>query len=126
MGMLFDEDPADLDIEAFGYAAPDETEARADTDRGWLSRILLITTILLAFTNAQSLVTWSSTLEPTWTGRTVRALSQAWADQMSELGLDRFRNGVSDVWTAFQELPRRQGPPRIAPASDQVDQSPSP
>ena len=106
--MLFDTDPADLDPDTFGYAHPDEAEHDADRARGYASRVIVIATAFLAVTNAAALVSWSSTLEPNWGGRTARALSQAWAGQMSELGLDRFRNGVEDLWQDAADLPRRR------------------
>lgn len=108
--MLFDTDPADLDPEDFGYAHPDEEEAAADKARGYASRIILIATLFLAATNAASLVSWSSTLNPDWGGRTMRVLSQGWAGQMSELHLDLFRNQVRDLWAAFAALPRKPDP----------------
>ncbi|MBI1406240.1 MAG: hypothetical protein GC145_08960 [Caulobacter sp.] len=108
--MLFDTDPADLDPEDFGYAHPDEEEAAADKARGYASRIILIATLFLAVTNAASLVSWSSTLNPDWGGRTMRVLSQGWAGQMSELHLDLFRNQVRDLWAAFAALPRKPDP----------------
>jgi len=104
--MLFDTDPAELDPDTFGYADPDEDESRADTARGYASRIIIIATLFLAMTNAASLVSWSSTVEPNWGGRTLRVLSQGWAGQMSELGLDGFRNNVRSLWNAFAALPR--------------------
>lgn len=108
--MLFDTDPADLDPETFGYAHPDDEEQQADRARGYATRVIVIATIFLAVTNAASLVSWSSTLEPNWGGRTARALSQAWSAQMSELGLDRFRNAVEDLWEDAAKLPRRRQP----------------
>ncbi len=104
--MLFDTDPADLDPDEFGYAHPDEQEAAADKARGYASRIIMIATLFLAVTNAASMVSWSSTLNPDWGGRTMRVLSQGWAGQMSELGLDLFRNRVRALWAAFADLPR--------------------
>lgn len=110
--MLFDTDPADLDPESFGYAHPDDEERQADRARGYATRVIVIATLFLAVTNAASLVSWSSTLDPNWGGRTARVLSQAWASQMSELGLDRFRNAVEALWEDIADLPRRraQGP----------------
>jgi len=108
--MLFDTDPADLDPETFGYAHPDDEEQQADRARGYTTRVIVIATVFLAVTNAASLVSWSSTLEPNWGGRTARALSQAWASQMSELGLDRFRSAVEGLWEDAADLPRRRQP----------------
>ena len=108
--MLFDTDPADLDPETFGYAHPDDAEHQADHARGYTTRVIVIATVFLAVTNAASLVSWSSTLEPNWGGRTARALSEAWSEQMSELGLDRFRNGVEELWEDAANLPRRRQP----------------
>lgn len=109
--MLFDTDPADLDPETFGYAHPDDEERQADRARGYATRIIIIATLFLAVTNAASLVSWSSTLDPNWGGRTARAMSNAWAAQMSELGLDRFRNGVEALWRDIANLPRKRGEP---------------
>lgn len=109
--MLFDTDPADLDPESFGYAHPDDAEQQADVARGYATRTIVIATVFLAITNAASLVSWSSTLEPNWGGRTARALSEAWAGQMSELGFDRFRNETERLWLAAADLPRERTPP---------------
>ncbi|WP_296819288.1 hypothetical protein [Brevundimonas sp.] len=113
--MLFDTDPADLDPEAFGYAHPDEEEHQADVARGYTSRIIVMATLFLAVTNAASLVSWASTLEPNWGGRTVRELSDAWAGQMSELGLDRYRVETERLWQAFADLPRERDIPATPP-----------
>lgn len=108
--MLFDTDPADLDPETFGYAHPDDEEHAADRARGYATRVIVISTVFLAVTNAASLVSWSSTLDPNWGGRTARALSQAWAGQMSELGLDQPRAAIEGLWNDVAALPRRRAP----------------
>lgn len=109
--MLFDTDPADLDPETFGYAHPDEAEHEADRARGYTSRVIVISALFLAVTNAASLVSWSSTLEPNWGGRTARALSQAWAEQMNELGVDRPRIALEALWQDIAALPRERAQP---------------
>lgn len=113
--MLFDTDPADLDPEAFGYAHPDDEEQKADKALGYAGRAIIIAALFLAVTNAASLVSWASTLEPNWGGRTARELSDAWAGQMTELGLDRFRNEVEHLWQAFADLPRERDIPATPP-----------
>ncbi len=86
------------------FGDPDEDEAhdelRAGRTQRWLSRTILFATLTLFVFNAQSLRSWASTLAPDWGSETIRVMSAAWYDRLSEIGLDQPRKQIHEVYEA--------------------------
>jgi hypothetical protein len=83
--------------------APDE-EGIAARDRRWTSQSILVVTVLMLVFNAASIQNWSRQQVPGWITGTVQQLGDVWAVQLTQLGADRPRQAIRDLWTRFQTL----------------------
>ena len=83
---------------AFPPAPPLDDEGLAARDRRWTSRVILAVTALLLVFNAASPLDWARQQPPGWVPDTVERLAVVWGEQAAQLGADRPRAVVQDLW----------------------------
>jgi hypothetical protein len=88
---------------AFPPAPPLDDEGVAARDRRWVSRTLLLTTAFLLLFNVASIQNWSRQQAPGWLSSTVQQLADVWAGQVAQLGADRPRAAVREVYDAARD-----------------------
>jgi hypothetical protein len=82
-----------------GNAAEDvDDQVLAERTRRWTSRTIAFAALTLLFLNAESIRSWSSTLEPSWATETLRLVAGEWADRLKTVGLDQPRQSIHDAY----------------------------
>ena len=84
-----------------GYQPETEVddEILAERSRRWTSRAIAVAALFLVTFNTHALQSWAASLPPDWTGETLRVLSDAWSQRLAELGLDRPRSILHDIYS---------------------------
>lgn len=83
--------------------APEDADLAA-RDQRWASRVVLCAAVLMLVFNAAAIQNWSRQQPPGWTTSTVQQLSDVWSAQLAQLGADRPRRAVNELWTALAAL----------------------
>ena len=101
----FLENPLIWLAEATGFelGAPVDEAVISDQARRWTTRIIIITTLMLAALNSASIQTWATTLPPDWGSQTVDDLAVVWTQRLAQLGLDRPRAAVHDAYEGAKQ-----------------------
>ena len=89
---------------AFPPGPPLDDDGLGARDRRWASRSIVFAALFLLIFNAASPQNWSRLQPPGWGTETVRRLSDAWAEQITQTVADRPRQWVHDVWRDWQEV----------------------
>lgn len=89
---------------AFPPAPPLDDEGVAARDRRWTSRVVLGVAVLMLVFNPASIQNWSRQQEPGWGTATIQQLADVWSAQAAQLGADRPRQAVRDLWASLSEL----------------------
>lgn len=93
-----------------------DDQVLAERTRRWTSRTIAFATLTLLFLNAESLRSWTSTLEPSWGTETLRLVAGEWADRLKGVGLDAPRATIRETYEA-QKAKTWDGQPK-APAAE--------
>jgi len=92
-----------------------DDQVLAERTRRWTSRTIAFATLTLLFLNAESLRSWTSTLEPSWGTETLRLVAGEWADRLKGVGLDAPRATIRETYEA-QKAKTWGGQPKAPPA----------